>query len=433
MIDRRSRTRRGGTLLLPVLLFLVTVLPSGLHAETVRQPEFRRMDPILMGQGGSSVASATGYSALFTNPAGLASEEDNGLTLPSVTVWVHSRPDLLLSTIGTFSGDASDTTADGEEKSQEELIIDVLREQFTTNGFGLGAALGTGYVRNRVGLGLEIGTNSYLYGETFPLGLEGELTTQVSLAVGYAQPLFLGPVSLSLGGALRPVIRVSSFIGSETAADLITTFTGVETGDGEADGSSDDLLDTITALNGWGVSFDAGLLLNYQSFTLGVQGRNLLNTRVDYSNNSLNEILDAARAGGLPSKPTDSSDPSYVSDTYIIPAEISFGAAWRPDLGEYFQVFDPKLHAQVTDPFKITDQNRDQPRSFWTRLHFGTELTLLNFFDLRFGVNQGYFTLGTGLDLGFLEIQYAIYSQEYGRYPGDRQVGGAALEFAFRF
>jgi hypothetical protein len=41
--------------------------------------------------------------------------------------------------------------------------------------------------------------------------------------------------------------------------------------------------------------------------------------------------------------------------------------------------------------------------------------------------------MGTGMELMFLDIQFALYSQEFGRYPGDQQVGGAALEFALRF
>ncbi|MFP4152489.1 MAG: hypothetical protein ACLFSV_06555 [Alkalispirochaeta sp.] len=420
-----------------ILGVLITGLIAGvgpLGAETIRQPEFRRRNPEILGQGGSYTAVAEGYSALLTNPAGIAFTEKPELTLPSTTIWAHSRPDLLLSTIGAFSGDASETTADGEEKSRQDLIIDTLREQFTTNGFGLGAAMGIGYVGNRIGIGLEAGFDSYLYGPTFPLGLEGEITSRFTLPVGYAHPFEIGPVSLALGGTLRPTIRVSSFVDSDTAADLITTFTGVDTGETEAEDESDDsLFDTLSALNGWGVAFDTGLIARYRAVSLGIQARNLLNTQMDYSNNSFQEIIDAAGQGGLPAKPDDSDDSSYVSDTYVIPTEVTFGAAWQPDLGDYSFIFDPEIHGQITDPFGLTDVDPDRPRSFWTRIHLGTEMTFLRFFDLRFGINQGYFTAGAGLDLSFLEIHFAMYSEEYGRYPGDQQVGGAALEMAIRF
>lgn len=403
-----------------------------LPAQTVRQKDFYPLSPEILGQGGSYTAVAEGYSSLFTNPAGLARTMEPEVTLPSLSVWVHSRPDLLLPTIGALGGEEiSSDSSDGEEVSRDELIIDNLREQFTTNGFGVGSALGFGYVGNGIGVGMNIATDSYLYGDTFPLGLEGEITSQFSLVFGYAHPFQLGPVDLSLGGALRPNLRITSLVGSDTAADLITQFTGVDTGegDGEDDG---DLLNSINALNGWGVAFDAGLLAGYRDFSVGLQLRNLFNTNMQYSRNSLSDVFSALGSGGLPSAPSE-DDPEYVSETYIIPMELSLGAAWQPDLGAISAFVDPELHVQITDPFGAADLDPDRPRSFWTRLHMGTELTLLRFFDLRFGVNQGYFTFGTGMDLMFLDVQFALFSQEFGRYPGDQQVGGAALEFALRF
>ncbi len=411
---------------------LLAVVAVVLPAETVRQKDFYPLSPEILGQGGSYTAVAEGYGSLFTNPAGLARTTEPEVTLPSLSVWVHSRPDLLLPTIGALGGEEiSSDSDDGEEVSRDQLIIDNLREQFTTNGFGVGSALGLGYVGNGIGVGMNIATDSYLYGDTFPLGLEGEITSQFSLVFGYAHPFQLGPVDLSVGGTLRPNLRITSLVGSDTAADLITQFTGVDTGegDGEDDG---DLLNSINALNGWGVAFDAGLLVGYRDFSMGLQLRNLFNTNMQYSRNSLSDVFSALGSGGLPSAPSE-DDPEYVSETYIIPMELSLGAAWQPDLGAISALVDPELHVQITDPFGTADLDPDRPRSFWTRLHMGTELTLLRFFDLRFGVNQGYFTLGTGLDLMFLDVQFALFSQEFGRYPGDQQVGGAALEFALRF
>jgi hypothetical protein len=142
--------------------------------------------------------------------------------------------------------------------------------------------------------------------------------------------------------------------------------------------------------------------------------------------------LDALGSGGLPS-PASEGDPEFVREDYIIPADLTIGAAWQPDLGELSFIVDPEIHLQIDDVFKTGQLDPDRPTSFWTRTHVGTELTFLNFFDLRFGLNQGYFTFGTGMDLLFLDLQFALYSQEFGRYPGDQQVGGAALEIALRF
>jgi hypothetical protein len=432
----RRRLCPGGALVrviawvaLPLWLF---GLPASAGAETIRQNEFRPMSPEIMGQGGSYTAVAEGYNSLFTNPAGLATRTDPEITVPAYSIWVHSRPDLLLATLGALGGqDVNADAGDGEELTRDELILQNLKEQFTTNGFGVGTALGFGYTGNRIGIGMNVAVDSYLYGNTFPLGLEGEVTSQFTLAFGYAHPFRIGPVDLALGGTLRPNLRITSLVGSDTAADLITQFTGVETGE-SGDEEDEEILDALSALNGWGVALDTGIIARYHPFAIGIQARNLFNTNMQYSRNSFADVLDALGSGGLPSAAQE-GDPEYVSDRYIIPTELSFGAAWQPDLGEIGFVVDPELHVELTDPFGYTDLDQDRPDSFWTRVHIGTELTFLRFFDLRFGINQGYFTMGTGMELMFLDIQFALYSQEFGRYPGDQQVGGAALEFALRF
>ncbi|SIQ92725.1 hypothetical protein SAMN05920897_11856 [Alkalispirochaeta americana] len=418
----RARAVRAVLVLVFLGGFLGGLAPG--YASTVKQPEFRPLSPRIMGQGGSFTAIAQGYDSLFTNPAGVARSEGPRLTIPSMTLWVHSRPGKILPTIGAMGADESLDSDDDDDP-----IIKNLKEQFTTNGFGLGAALGIGYIGSRVGLGLNIAMDSYLYGETFPLGLQGEIQQQLMLAVAYAYPLEIGPVSLSLGAALRPTLRIVSLVDSDTAAELISRYFDVEV---EGADDDEDLMDSITALNGWGVSFDAGLLATYGSVTLGVQARNLFNTQMDYSRNSLREIADSLMEGGLPEKSSDQDDPSYVKENYVIPMEFSFGIAWRPDLGDTRLIINPVIHAQVTDPFKMTDQDSDKARSMWTRLHFGTEVEMLNFLALRFGVNQGYATAGFGMDLSLLSVNFAIFAREFGRYPGDQQVSGAALEFAFR-
>ncbi len=406
-----------------VLLLVAASLPG----ETIKQRDFASLSPEILGQGGSYAAVAEGYHALYTNPAGIARGESGELTLPSFTVWARSRPDLLLSTLAAFSGEKTDT-AEGENKSQEDLILDVLKDQFTTNGFGVGTDFGIGYVGDKVGFGLNLGMDSYLFGNTFPLGLEGFIDSRFSIVVGYAQPFYLGPVTLTPGVDLRPTMRVLSIVDSEAAADLISEFLSVDTSSEEDSAAEEDasITESINALNGWGLAFDAGLLADYRDFTVGLQFRDLFGTDMRYSSNSLEEIIDALGQGGLP-------DPDYESGSYVIPMEVSLGAAWQPELGQWSFLVNPELHIEYTDLFGNTDPDRDRPSSLWTRMHVGSEITFFRFFDYRFGINQGYATMGFGLDLAMLELNFAIFSEEFGRYPGDQPVGGVAFEFAFRF
>ncbi|MFP4330991.1 MAG: hypothetical protein ACLFP6_09745 [Spirochaetaceae bacterium] len=399
-------------------LCLATLLSLSLAADPIKQEPFIPFNPEVLGQGGSFAAVAEGYNSFFTNPAGYALTEGAEATFPTSTTWVHAKPDAVLPMLAAVDGDNEDETG-----STDEAVVNLLEEQLTTNGFGLGTSLGLGYIGERFALALNYGIDTYFYGRSFPLGLTGESTTELTFIAGYARNFYAGPVQIAAGANLRPLLRVYSLVNSDTTAALLTDFTGVETG---TEGGSP--FESIDALNGWGVGVDAGVIARYRSFALGIQGRDLFNTRLRYSLNSAEQVLDALGQGGLPA----SSRESISTGDYIIPMEISFGAAYQPDLGPLSNFVDPEIHAQLTDPFKLTDQDRDNPRSFWTRLHFGTEVTLLNFFDLRMGLNQGYVTLGTGLDLLFLETHFTVFTRELGRYPGDRPTSGATLEFALR-
>lgn len=56
-------------------------------------------------------------------------------------------------------------------------------------------------------------------------------------------------------------------------------------------------------------------------------------------------------------------------------------------------------------------------QAFFAHLRIGVQARV-KFFTLRTGLNQGYPTVGGGLSLGFVDIDYAFYGREEGRYPG---------------
>jgi len=54
------------------------------------------------------------------------------------------------------------------------------------------------------------------------------------------------------------------------------------------------------------------------------------------------------------------------------------------------------------------------------KIHFGVELGL-PLLDIRAGFNQGYYTLGAGVNLGILRVDAASYGVELGAFPGQRE------------
>ena len=368
----------------------------------VRQREFRGYSPEILAQGGSYTAIAQGYESLFTNPAGISAGEPE-FRASHLGLWLTARPDKLIATTRSLVSDQSSAQGGG---------LSVITEQFTKNGIGLGASWGLGFTRERVGAAIEFDSDAYLFGKTFPTGLGGIQNLQITGSVGYSHPFLIGPVRLDAGLALRPFVRQFAVIDPNTVVSLLGTFTKIDTGN-EIEGKS---FDSLPVLSGFGVGVDTGVIAELAAFRLAFQLRNLFDTRVDYAQNTFSDFLANVTEARLPQSDT--------TVRHTIPIEFSFGAAWRPDLGVTSEIIDPVVHIEVRDPFFNTDPDKSRPTSFWTRLHIGSEIELLRFFDLRLGLNQGYLTYGAGIDIRAFQFAFAIYTLEFGRHAGAQPVSG---------
>lgn len=85
-----------------------------------------------------------------------------------------------------------------------------------------------------------------------------------------------------------------------------------------------------------------------------------------------------------------------------------------------------KLLPGLTMSGEIHDFFNTNGDALFNKVHFGAEVDL-PFLDLRAGVNQGYPTLGFGLNLLIMRIDFAYYSRELGRVPGQDQENVFAL------
>lgn len=81
------------------------------------------------------------------------------------------------------------------------------------------------------------------------------------------------------------------------------------------------------------------------------------------------------------------------------------------------------------DYLGYSDAAIDQP--LLAHVHIGAQAKVTSLIALRAGLNQGYTTLGAGLDFGFLNIDYAYYGTEGGRLPGQVPVWNHQVQLAF--
>ncbi|MGA2614018.1 MAG: hypothetical protein ABSG38_11270 [Spirochaetia bacterium] len=379
-----------------VVILLLCSAPA--FAAQFTEAPFLPLSPAIMGQGGSYIAGAQGYNSFFYNPAGF-SRGNGAFTLTSSTSWIYARPDLLISQIAQ--------NIVGTQSSSS--LLNFVNSQVTTGGIGAGSSLGIGYVGDGFGLGAVFILDSSLFGPTL-LGVTGDLTATLGFIGGLSLPFDLGGgMKLHVGADIRPMIRIHTPISNSSAIAVLMALTS----GGDIGGA----LNSAATLYGSAIGLDLGAIAELGWFSVGLSIRDFGGTQFNYSSNTFGSVTgNLASHGGFPSG-------SQPSDTYVIPMDVGVGFAFHPDLGQTKYFFDPSLSFDMRNIFGAIDGSAD----FWTLLHAGAEIRLMNLFTLRGGLNQGYLTLGAGMTLLIFDMNMAIFTQELGEHLGDRP--GAGMTF----
>lgn len=240
-----------------------------------------------------------------------------------------------------------------------------------------------------------------LYGKPVHLGFNGEST-------------FVAPywgITVFTGGKLEGTLNNPAF----PAFDL--TFErdyGVYTGMGFGLGPGLSAGFALKRINRWGGEQSVSLSTitggNYQaildSFTqrgtaYGVDGSVMLRTPevVPLRMSAVVHWQDIGCTAFQPDSSTGTAPPR-IRDA------VSVGLGAELDL--------PGLDLKVGTEYRHSNAN-DEP--FGKKLHIGTELGL-PLMDLRMGLNQGYPAVGAGIDLFFMRLDVASYTEETGAYTG---------------
>ena len=384
-----------------ILAAITTVLP----AADVFELGFIPMSPGMLAQGGAATATAHGWDSFFANPAGFSREGGN-LTVLQTGAWLYARPDRAIALV-------QEVIASGASPA----LFTSISDEITTGGFGVGASMGIGYAGKGLGLGMAIIADSYFWGPTL-LGMGGDLTATVGFMGGMSFPLEAGPFTFHVGGTLRPMVRIHTLLPN---ADALTMFTALMSGS-----SLVAALGTANAVYGVGVAMDLGVIAELGWFTFGLSARDIGGTVFNYS------IDDFATVSAVFGSELRLPPGFPVTDRYVVPMDVSFGASFHPVFGKFNKILDTTLHVELTDLVNTIGDAVAGDASIWKMLHAGAELRLLSVLSAWAGLNQGYFTFGAGLDLFVAEINLAVFTREMGSFIGDRPSSGATLEVAIR-
>ena len=389
------------TLKLTALLFLSW---AALGAQVANElPGLEAKTPVIMGLGGSFVSVSRGFDAFFSNPAGFA--DSTGQFSLVATPWVYIAP--TTSQIDSYLAAYDGLMAGGFNET-----IGLVNDIITGNGFGLGAVSGVAWTGQNLGLGLYALADSFLVGNNL-LGAAGTIDMDVAMVLGVAFPVELGPVSLKIGGDIRPSIRARGSLDSRTLGPII-----------EALSSGGDLFAAFSGVpvdSGFSLAFDLGAILKVGRLSAGLSVRDL-SLPLGFITTDLSTFLDTLMKGDMPG-----TDAGVTANVWTLPV-IALGASFDLGFDKMDPWLDPIVHIELEDPLRVI-LDKQSP---WNLLHVGAEAKLFRFMTLRAGINKGYLGMGLGMRLLILDINAAVFTEELGIRPGDRPRSGVSLEVALR-
>ncbi len=382
---RRIAVRSVGVKKSLVVGVILVFVAAACYAQTmVSEPEFSPMVTAMAASGGVGVANPQGFSSLFVNPAGLASAPST-FTVLGVSPATYFLPG---SSVRPYLGELSTDPADA---------LAGLSPTIAANGIGGNLTVGLGYTGKGIGIGLMDVTDVYA-DSTQATSQLADASNTLAFLVGLAVPL---TSNLSLGGTLRPMLRVHA--PSVPMVDLVDFANG--TG-----GLS------IPVFYGFGIGLDLGLLWNLSPFTIGLALRDIGGTQFYYSSGTLGSVLSSITSG----KSLPYGTP--VSSVYEVPMNVTMGLAYHPNLGRTASIVDPLFEV---DYHYAIGQNA-AGASPLLGLHAGADVRFLSLVDLRVGFNQGYLTFGAGLKMLFLRLD-AAYFMRPGSLSGSAALPNAGL------
>jgi len=397
------------------ILFTLTILilcGGFLWAATIDEPAFLPASPRVLAQGGSFTAIASGYESLFYNPAGFANTKFS-LTLATVSSTVYLNPAVLQELAAMAEPIISGTSTNLTDEDLGKLL-DMLNDQITSGGFGVGVSTGFGLVTGGLGLGGAFTLDFGLFGGRNMLDISGDVVGTMGFVAGYALDFNLLGMVWNVGLDIRPMYRIHSILENRFAVEIASAAINNDFNGALA------LLQQNQALSGMGVGFDAGAIVELGPLQFGLSLRDIFGTRFEYFQNPLQDIVDAVSAGN------DIPETTPAIDDYVIPMNVSAGAALKLDFLR--PLLGMTVHADLQDVIGVIKDKRTP----WTLLHIGAEATVLNFINLRAGFNQGYITMGAGLHLLILDLNIAAFTREMGQHIGDQPNSGVTLELAVR-
>lgn len=324
-----------------------------------------------MGAGGANVASGGSFSAIFSNPAGLA-------RIPAQYGWEFQA----LNLSGAFNDDVNDLSdimdaADESEAALSAVLDDMVGTRIHLGVSAVPFSMAKKFKKYAFGAGVVTSVNSGVAVHQ-GFGSQGMLEINTLATAGAAFGLAHDINGLKIGRYVLNRLSVGYGAKAMGYGALSKAFSAAELADENFE-MDDELKE------GASVVADLGMIYNVTPrFTVGASALNI---------------------GGIGEGDME------------IPMTINAGVAYTYEVEK--RVFFKRVRLSA-DYIDIAQGYEDE--SFIKRTRLGADLNIwdgwASSFALQTGIYQGEFTAGLSLRLAVLELAVATYAEEMGAYGG---------------
>ncbi len=415
-----------------LIVFLILIIGSSLFAYTgfpdffYPEVSFRPTSARIEAMGGTGVATADGIDALYYNPANLGSRKFS-LNLPSVSVTLFNPKAIIDKGLieSIMELDSDDPGAMFGIVKDFFDIVEAGRGEILTTDIALGFTAG--------GLGLGINVQEQLHTHssdgTFTSDkILAEVNAGLSLGFGYRINVVPNILSIDVGANVRFNYKV--YTNRVGASELMALFA-----DDDAD-VMEQLMTEIPLAAGWAIPLDFGVNINLpvglrvSAVARDINGKYTM-TKYDGIGLWVNEMTEFV---GLDDFYTGAADPNNNEEFEPeIGWKLDLGIGWAPSFGKLDNFIKPTIGVDLVDTIAMFEKMEDDENVFWSHFRAGAEIKLLSVLDLRAGFNQGYFSVGVGLDLFAIRLDASYYWREYGVDLGDKPIDALTVRVNLGF
>lgn len=366
---------------------------------------YKKTSARLEAMGGAGIVGFSNQDALYFNPASLG-KKGIVLNTPNIAVTLYNFQALY------EAGIVDELIQNADKINTPEFLTEVGGELLQTDIFVkqrnalLGVDAGVGFKFGRFAFAVDVQSKVLTYnpdGQTTSTVFIPTVDAVASAGLGFR---FFSDHSFNFDLGLAARFNVRAFSQPIKAEDFL---------------KSDDPASVISNTPmyvGFSIPIDVGLNVNFPlGFSVGTVLRNI------------NGKFDVAKNGNYEDVMNKNIELFKQKDfTIKTPMSLDFGFGWNPNFGTVSKFINPSIVVDFVDLIPVFKDFSKE--ALLLSIRAGVEVELLTLFELRAGINQGYYTIGAGFNLfNVLHLEASYYRLEFGNNLGDAPVDALTIRF----